>query len=73
MEQEKSVALEEYIPGVANGHHYMAKLCRFADGPWTIEVIHVEGLPPLSPGDGSWPTREEALQAADKLVAALAH
>lgn len=75
MEQEtpKPKPLEEYVPGVANGRHYMAKLCCFADGPWSIEVIHVEGLPPLSDGDRKWSTRAEAVQAVDQLVVALAH
>ncbi|MEO5796872.1 MAG: hypothetical protein ABIP34_18730 [Rhodoferax sp.] len=73
MEHDKPEPQEEYVPGVANGRHYMAKLCHFADGPWSIELIHVEGLPPLSDGDKSWPTRAEAVQAADQLVAALAH
>lgn len=72
MEQEKNQPLEEFVPGVANGRHYMAKLCHFAAGPWSLEVIHVEGLPPLSDMVGSWPSRADAVQAADKLVAALA-
>ena len=72
MNQEKSEAIEEYLPGVVSGHHYMAKLCHFADGPWFIEVIHVEGLPPLNDSDRSWPTRAEAVLAANTLVAALA-
>ena len=73
MEQEKPLLLEEYVPGVANGHHYMAKLRHFAEGPWSIDVIHVEGLPPLSESDKSWPTRDQAVQAAHALVAAVAH
>lgn len=73
MEHEKPEYLEEYVPGVANGRHYMAKLCHFAEGPWSIEVIHVEGVPPLSDSDKNWPTRAEAVHAAEKLVSALAH
>lgn len=73
MEQEKPEAIEEYVPGVVNGHHYMAKLSHFVNGPWFIEVIHVEGLAPLSCSDRCWPTRAEAVQVANTLVAALAH
>lgn len=73
MEIEEPEPIEEYVPGVAGGRHYMAKLCHFPDGPWTIEVIHVESLPPLQGSDKTWPTREEAVQAADKLVADQAH
>ena len=73
MEQEKPEPIEEYLPGAANGRNYMAKLCRFAEGPWFIEVIHVEGMPPLGGGERTWPTRDEAMQAADKMVADLAH
>jgi hypothetical protein len=73
MELDTPEPLEEYVPGVANGRHYMAKLCHFANGPWSIEVVHVEGLPPLGESDKSWPTREEAVQAANAMVAALAH
>ncbi|WP_367849847.1 hypothetical protein [Rhodoferax sp. WC2427] len=73
MEHDKPQSLEEYVPGVANGHHYMAKLSYFADGPWSIEVVHVEGLPPLGDSGKSWPSREEAVQAANAMVAALAH
>ena len=65
--------IEEYVPGVANGRNYMARLCHLPDGPWYIDVIHVESLPPLHDSDRTWPTREEAVQAADKLVAHLAH
>lgn len=65
--------IEEYVPGVANGKHYMAKLRHLPDGPWYIDVIHVESLPPLHNSDRTWPTREEAVQAVDKLVADLAH
>lgn len=64
--------LEEYVPGTANGLNYMAKLCHFADGPWHIEVVHVEGQAPLTDTDRSWPTREQAAQAAAKMVADLA-
>ena len=73
MEIEEPEPIEEYVPGIAGGRHYMAKLCHLADGPWYIEVIHVESLPPLHDSDGTWPTRAEAVQAADKLVAALGH
>ena len=65
--------IEEYVPGVANGRHYMARLCHFPDGPWYIDVVHVESLPPLHGSDETWLTREEAVQAAGKLVADLAH
>lgn len=50
----------------------MARLCHVPGGPWTIDDIHVESLAPLRGSDASWPTREEAAQAADKLVADLA-
>lgn len=70
---EQAEPIAEYVPGTANGRNYMAKLCHFAEGPWFIEVIHVESLPPLNDSGRSWPTRDEAAQAADKLVAALAH
>lgn len=73
MQQESPESLEEYVPGVANGRHYMAKLSYFTGGPWSIEVVHVEGLPPLGDSDKSWPTRAEAVQAANAMVAALAH
>ena len=65
--------IEEYVPGVANGRNYMARLCHLPDGPWYIDVIHVESLPPLHDSDRTWLTRAEAVQAADKLVADLAH
>lgn len=51
----------------------MARLCHFPDGPWYIDVVHVESLPPLHDSDRTWPTREEAVRAANKLVADLAH
>lgn len=70
---EEPEPIEEYVPGVASGRHYMAKLCHFPDGPWYIEVIHVESLPPLHDSDRTWLTRDEAVQAADKLVADLGH
>ncbi|BDT67227.1 hypothetical protein os1_14020 [Comamonadaceae bacterium OS-1] len=73
MQQESPEPLEEYVPGVANGRHYMAKLSYQVGGPWSIEVVHVEGLPPLGDSDKSWPTRDEAVQAAQAMVAALAH
>jgi hypothetical protein len=73
MEQEEPEPIEEYVPGVAGGRHYMARLCHLTDGPWSIDVIHVESLPPLHGTGSTWPTRAEAVQAADKLVAALGH
>ena len=73
MEIEEPEPIEEYVPGVAGGRHYMAKLCHFPGGPWTIEVIHVESLPPLQGGEKTWSTREEAVLAADQLVAGLGH
>jgi hypothetical protein len=73
MEQEQAKPTEEYVPGVANGRNFMAKLCRVGDGPWTIEVVHVEGLAPLFDSGRSWADRAQAVQAAEQLVAALAH
>ena len=70
---EEAEPVEEYVPGVANGRHYMARLCHLPDGPWYIDVVHVESLPPLHDSERTWATRAEALQAADKLVADLAH
>ena len=64
---------EAYVPGTANGRNYMARLCRVGDGPWTIDVVHVEGLPPLADSGRSWASKDEAAQAANLLVAALAH
>jgi hypothetical protein len=72
-EQDQPETTEHYVPGTANGHHYMARLCRAGDGPWTIDIVHVEGLPPLADSGRHWPTREAAAQAAEQLVAALAH
>jgi len=72
MEQAQPESIEEYAPGVANGRHYMAKLCHLPGGPWHIEVIHVESLAPLHGSDAHWSTREEAVHAAANLVAALA-
>ena len=74
-EAEEPEPIEEYVPGVANGRHYMARLCHLPDGPWYIDVVHVESLPPLhdSDSDRTWPTRDEAVQAANKLVADLGH
>lgn len=71
--EEEQEPIEEYVPGVANGRLYMARLCHLPDGPWYIDVIHVESLPPLHDTDRAWPTRDEAAQAADQLVANLAH
>ena len=69
--------IEEYVPGVANGRNYMARLCHLPDGPWYIDVVHVESLAPLHDTDSgnnrTWLTRDEAIQAANKLVASLAH
>ncbi|APW38852.1 hypothetical protein RD110_17915 [Rhodoferax koreense] len=65
--------IEAYVPGMANGRNFMARLCRVGDGPWTIDVVHVEGLAPLAGNGQSWSTRDEAAQAAEHMVAALAH
>ncbi|MFI5445400.1 hypothetical protein [Polaromonas sp. UC242_47] len=73
MDIEEPEPIEEYVPGVASGRHYMAKLCHLPDGPWYIAVIHVESLAPLQGSDKTWPTRDEAVQAADVLVANLGH
>ena len=73
MELEEQEPIEEYVPGIAGGRHYMARLCHLPDGPWSIDVVHIESLPPLHGGDRTFPTREEAIQAADKLVAGLGH
>jgi hypothetical protein len=73
MELDEPEPIEEYVPGVAGGRHYMARLCHLPDGQWYIDVIHVESLPPLHGGDGTWRTREEAIQAAEKLVGDLGH
>lgn len=73
-EAEEPEPIEEYVPGVANGRHYMARLCHLPDGPWYIDVVHIESLPPLHDSDDrTWPTREEAVQAANMLVANLGH
>ena len=72
MEQAQSEPIEEYVPGLINGRHYMARLSHFPGGPWRIDVIHVESLAPLHGSDASWSTREEAAHAVDNLVAALA-
>lgn len=73
MEPDTPETVEAYVPGVANGRNFMARLCRVGDGPWTIDIVHVEGQAPLSDTGRSWPTREEAANAAELLVAALAH
>ncbi len=73
MEQDKPEVQEEYVPGMANGRHYMARLLHGAGGIWSIDQIHVEGLPPLGESGATWPTRDEAVQAANQQVAALAH
>jgi hypothetical protein len=73
-EAEEPGPIEEYLPGIANGRHYMARLCHLPDGPWYIDVVHVESLPPLHDSDDrTWATRDEAVQAANKLVANLGH
>lgn len=73
VEDDAAEPIEEYVPGVANGRNYMARLCHQPDGPWYIDVIHIESLPPLHDSERTWPTRDEAVQAANKLVADLAH
>jgi len=73
MEPDEIEPTEEYVPGVANGRNFMAKLTRVGDGPWSIDVVHVEGLAPLHDTGRNWPTQEEAVLAATQLVAALAH
>jgi hypothetical protein len=70
---DEAEPIEQYVPGVANGRNYMARLCHLPDGPWYIDVIHVESLPPLHDSGRSWATRDEAALAADNLVAQLAH
>ncbi len=65
--------ISEYVSGVASGRQYSAELRHLPEGPWYIEVIHVESLPPLKDSDRTWPNRDEAAQAANQLVAALAH
>ena len=72
MKIQQPEPIEEFVPGVANGRNYMARLCHFSDGLWRIDVIHVEARPLLRGSETTWVTREEAVQAADKLVAALA-
>lgn len=72
--EDEPEPVEKYVPGVANGRHYMARLCHLPGGPWYIDVIHVESLPPLHDSDShrTWLTSDEAAQAANKLVASLA-
>ena len=72
-EEQAAPVAEEFVPGIANGRNYMAQLCQAADGSWSIEVIHVEAVPPREAAGASWPTQKEAAQAAERLVAALAH
>ena len=72
MEQFPPELIEQYVPGVAGGRHYMARLCKWPDGLWRIDVIHVESLAPVHGSDTTWTTPEEAAQAADKLVGAIA-
>ena len=72
MEQLPPELIEHYVPGVASGRHYMARLCQLPDGLWRIDVIHVESLAPLHGNDTTWTTREEAAHAADKRVGAIA-
>lgn len=50
----------------------MARVCQWPDGLWRIDVIHVESLSPVHGSDTTWTTPEEAAQAADKLVGAIA-
>ncbi len=64
---------EEYVPGLTHGLNYMARLCRVGDGPWRVDVVHIEGRAPLHGGEASWPTKAEAAAAATQMVAALAH
>jgi hypothetical protein len=63
--------ISEYVAGEAGGRQYSAELRHLPGGPWYIEVIHVEALAPLKGSDKTWPSREEAAQAAHQLVAAL--
>ncbi len=73
MELEEPEPIEEYVPGIAGGRHYMARLLHLPGGSWSIDLIHIESLPPLHGTGSTWPTREEAVQAADKQVAELGH
>ena len=70
--EDEPEPVEKYVPGVANGRNYMARLCHLPGAPWYIDVIHVESLPPLHDSGGTWLTSDEAAQAANKLVASLA-
>jgi hypothetical protein len=72
MAPTQSESTGEYVPGLANGKNYMARLCKLPDGRWSIDVIHVESLAPLHGSAASWLTREEAANAAGLTVAALA-
>ena len=72
MEQLPPELIEQYVPGVAGGRHYMVRLCQLPDGLWRIDIIHVESLAPVHGSDTTWTTPEEAAQAADKLVGAIA-
>lgn len=72
-EIEQTEQTEEYVPGTASGLNFMARLCRVGDGPWTIDVVHIEGRAPLHGSEESWPTKAEAAAAATQMVAALAH
>ena len=71
-EQLPPELIEQYVPGVASGRHYMARLCQLPDGLWRIDVIHVESLAPLHGSDATWTTHEEAAHAANKLLGAIA-
>lgn len=73
IDSEQPEPVEEYVPGIAGGKNYMARLCRFENSPWFIDAIHIEGLPPLGNPDKTWPTRDEAAAAAEAMVAALSH
>ena len=70
--EDEPEPVEQYVPGVANGRHYMARLCHLPGSPWYIDVIHIESLPPLHDSGRTWLTSDEAAQAANKLVASLA-
>ena len=72
MEHLPPEPIEHYVPGVAGGRHYMARVCQLPDGLWRIDVIHVESLAPMHASSTTWTTREEAAYAADKLVGAIA-
>jgi hypothetical protein len=72
-EHAESDVTEEYVPGTANGLNFMARLTRVGDGPWSVDVVHIEGRAPLHGAEGTWATKAEATAAATQMVAALAH